>query len=414
MELRYFIKRFTWEEPDRSRITLGTNTRLNPDTNKAQLGTYSSDVYPTDDDLYVKSWIANPDSVREWSGFQANILHKNVDGVQVTSEGFRLGDGTDEYYWNGLTWEVNTTDWNTETEVSANISSFPTTSRKIQVIVNLKTTDSSVTPELIEIKISYGAKLDSELEDILLRSFIRSLKNNVRPIGRFPIVNSVTGTTVDLNDHKLDSGYNIVDVDSVFDHDSDPNHNTNILDNYNSSTNIITLTSSVDSGTNLYIRFIYQPVVAMRTNSDWYELEHVPEIILEGARFINIAKLPQEDYVGNKATGVAKIVHGPLQGTLECDIVGITSNLVDHMRLSSSILRYFGDNPYIISTALDERYRLWLVNEYEQDASSSEKDLHTWRATFRIADFRIWSKASSDGYLVRRFTVTGDASLEVT
>jgi hypothetical protein len=413
MDLRYFIKRFTWEEEDRTRITLGPDTRLNPATNRAQLGSWDSTTYPTDADLYVKSWVANPDAVREWAGFQAEILHKEIDNVQVTSEGFRLSDGTDEYWWNGSSWEVNTTDWNTENEVAVNISDFPTTSRKLQIVVNLATSNELVTPELVEIKVLYKAKLDSELEDILLRSIVRDLRTEVRPITRFPIVQLQTGATIDLNNHSMDGDYNIVDVDSVFDHDSDPNHDTDLLSSYNPSTKVITLTGSVAADTNLWLRLVYQPIVAIRTNRDWYEVEHVPELIIEDFRYVAMAELPREDYVGNKVTGAAKIIPNPLQGTLECVLVGITANLVDHMRLSTAVMRYFNDNPFITSTGLDERYRLWLVREHDQGGSPNEEDLHTWRATFRVAEFRVWAKAAQDGYLVKRFAVTGDASLEV-
>ena len=41
--------------------------------------------------------------------------------VAITGAGYRLTDGTDEYWHNGASWEVNTTDWNTEEEVAAEI-----------------------------------------------------------------------------------------------------------------------------------------------------------------------------------------------------------------------------------------------------------------------------------------------------
>ena len=414
MELRYFIKRFTWEEEDRDRIVLGPNTRLNPNTNRAQLGSYQSDVYPTDPDLYVKSWVAVPDAVRQWAGFQTQIIHKSIDGVQVTSDGFRLSDGTDEFWWNGLSWEVNTANWNTENEVAVNIPSFSAAPRKLQVIVNLQTSNELVTPELVEIKVLYKAKLDSELEDMLLRSLVWSLNNGVAFITRFPIQQSTTGATLNLGDYRIDGDYTVLDVDSVFNNDADPEHNDDLLSSYDPNTGVITLTSSIDAGTNLWLRLRCVPVVAVETSRDWYEVEHVPSLIIERYEESNMAAGAEEDYVGNKVTGEAVVVPPPLQGTLECVLVGITANLVDGLRLSNAVKRYFNNNPFITSTALDERYRLWLVREHEQSGEPNSKDLHTWRATLRVAEYRVWAKDAQDGYLVKRFVVTGDADLEVT
>jgi len=408
MDLRKFIKHFTWREQDRNRITLGANTRLNPITNKAQLGTYGTDTYPTDDDLYVKSWIANPTAVKQWLGFYAVIDHKTVNNSQVTSAGFRLGDGTDQYYWDGDSWEIDTTNWNTEAEIANNITTFPVTERKLQVIVNLSTTDETETPELEEIVVAYSALLDSEEEDIVLRSVIRNMTSNVSCIARFPVTMQTTGTTLDLDGYPIDVDYNIIDVDSVFNHDTDSEHDTDILDSYDSGTKVITLTGSVNTGVVLWIRLIYRPIIASATSRDWYEVEHIPQIILENVTFLNAIQLPGEDFCGNKSDGSAIIVPGPIQGDLFFTLRCVTDKLVDHYRLSNQIKRYFANNKIIVSTGLDERYRLWLVEEFEEAGTTNENDLHSWVATFRVMDFCVWAKDSEDGYLVQNFNLVGD------
>lgn len=421
MDLRSFIKVFTWEDSDREHVVLGSNTRINPDTHRAQLGSHDSETYPTTSDLYVKSRIANPGEVREWQGFEATIVHKTVDGVQVTGEGFRLSDGTDEYWWNGSSWEVNTVDWNTEAEVATNIASFPATARKIQVIVNLSTTDESQTPELVEVKILFGALLDSELEDLLIRSLVPALRVGVRPVMRF-ILTAAETDQIDMKQFKIDGDYRVVDVGAVFNHTTDPDHNTDLYQSHTSRTDadlwvngqvdVITLSSSVSVGDTLWLRLKYEPVVAVETSRDYYEIEHVPCLIFENGSY-EAQEFGGEEHVGNKSTHTAKVLKSPLQGNLDLSLVGMSGKLVDHERLDAAVNRFFGSSPVIRSTGLDESYRLRLISEHQDRSRPNAADLRTWTKTIRVENFRTWHRSVEDGHLVNRFLITGDASVIV-
>lgn len=416
MELRDFIKHFTFTEADRAYVTLGTDTRLNPDTHRAQLGTYGVATYPTDADLYVKTRLTNPEAVREWKGFEAYVVHKKVNNTQVTSVGFRLSDGTNEFYWNGSTWEVNTSDWNTEDEVSANISAFPVTSKKLQVVVNLVTTDSSVTPELEEIRVLYGALLDSELEDMILRTIVRQLKT-IRAVTRFPVKKASTGDTIDLDDFPLDADYNVVDVDSAFNHTDDPNHATDIYASHTTKANgqvdVITLTGSIDAGKTVWLRLLYKPSIAVQTSRDYSEIEKIPSLLIEGVRSVNAVPRHGKDYVGKRSDFSAVVVPSPTQGDLEFTLLAIADKVVDGLRLSAAVKRWFGDNPIIRSSGLDEAYSLRLVDEYEHRGTASEEDMFSWRATFRVQQFNMWHRGSQAGYLVKRFKTTGNVDVTV-
>lgn len=416
MELRSFIKVFTWEEEDRERVILGPDTRLNPETHRAQLGSWDSDTYPTDDDLYVKSWVANPIAVKEWQGFEAITTHVKIDGVQVTSVKFRLSDGTDQYWWNGSAWAVNTTDWNTEEEVAANIPAFPATARKLQVVANLKTTDSSATPELVGVKVLFGCLLDDEIEDLVLRSLVPKLRSDVRPITRFPVEKAETGVTIALGDFTLDGDYRVVDVDAAFNHTDDAVHDTDIYDSHTSNpdgtVDVITLSASVTAGKTVWLRLIYEPVVAVETSRDYVEVEHIPSLLIDTIIYAG-KELWGEDHVGNKGDGTAKVLPGPLQGPLDLTLRGMADKLVDHMRLASKVKRFFGANKILTSTGLDESYTLRLIDEHEHTAGSNAEDIHTWRKTFRVENFRIWTRDVQDGYLVQRFVISGSVDVTV-
>lgn len=422
MELRSFIKIFTWEESNRNDVVLGPGTRINPDTNRAQLGSYDSAVYPTTADLYVKSWVANPIEVREWQGFEATIIHKSVNGVQVTSEGFRISDGTSEYWWNGSTWEINTANWNTEAEVAANISDFSATERKLQVVVNLATTDETQTPELVEVKVLFGALVDSELEDLLIRSLVPALRESVRPITRFILIAAETDQ-VDLKQFRIDGDYRVVDVDAVFNHSTDPSHNTDIYLSHTTRSeptdpwvdgqvDIITLSSPVSVGNTLWLRLKYEPVVAIETSRDYYEIEHVPCLVIERVSY-DAREYGGEYHVGNKGNHTAKVLKTPLQGTLEMSLVGMSGKLVDNERLNSEVNRFFGSSQTIRSTGLDESYTLRLIGEHEHRSSPNTADLRVWTKIIQVDNFRTWHRPVEDGYLVNRFLITGGANVTV-
>jgi len=412
MDLRQYIKHFTFTEKDRGDVTLGTDTRLNPVTHRAQLGTYGVATYPTIADLYVKTRLTNPEAVRQWLGFEVEVIHKSILGVQKTSVGFRLSDGTNQYWWTGSAWQINTSNWNTEAEVATNISTFPATSRKLQVVANLKTVDSSVTPELVEIRVLYGAQLDSELEDMILRTIVRGMKS-IRAITRFPIKMATTGITIDLDNFPLDSDYNVVDVDAAFNHTDDPDHNADLLDSYDSGTKVITLVSQVTAGKTVWLRLEYKPRVAVHTSRDYIEVEHIPSLIIEDVALVDAVQRFGEDYVGKRSDYSATILPAPTQGNLDFTLSAIADKVVDGLRLSAAVKRWFGDNPLIRSTGLDEAYSLRLVDEYEHRGTPSEEDLFTWRATFRVRNFCIWTRSPESGYLVKKFSTTGDLDMTV-
>lgn len=420
MELRQFVKHFRFRHEDRHIVTLGPGTRINPLTNRAQLGTYGVDAYPTDADLYVKSHLANPQAVREWQGFEAFVSHKKVNNETKTSAGFRLSDGTDEYYWNGASWEVNTADWNTEAEVASNIPSFPATARKLQVVINLKTDDASVTPELTEVRVLYGALLDDEIEDMVIRSIEPALRNALRPITRFVEAMAADGTTISLWDGdgktKFDGAYKILNVDAAFNHTDDPSHDADIYLSHTSKpsgeVDVVTLSETVGAGKLVWLRLKYEPVVSVRTSRDYYELEKLPELVIEDVAFLG-AEFPTDDHVGNRDTATARVIPGPMQGDLVCTLAGFADKLVDAQRLSAAVDRYFGATPLVTSTGLDESYRLWLEDKFTYRGSPNAQDLHSWRKVFRVQHFCVWNRPPRDGYLVKRFKTTGNVVITV-
>jgi hypothetical protein len=406
--VKRLIKRFIFEEDNRDRIDLTSNTRLDPRANRVKL----SEPYQSSG--IVKTWVTNPQSVKQWLGFQAVIHHATIGGsvggvpasVAITGAGYRLTDGTDEYWHNGASWEVNTTDWNTEEEVAAEISSFPVASQQLGIVVQLTTTNTAYTPELEELRVLWASDIEFH-EDLIYRSLVRSLRNNVRPIADYYIKPGAATTTIDLDTFPLKTPYNVVGIDSVYDRTDDPNRLVDLLDSYNSGTNTITLNTTLPQDHVAVVRFIYEPEVSVTTSQDYHEVGKVPALVLDDIDFIDAAPLAANDEVVNKGDGSAVKVFAPIQGDLEVTLLALTDKGVDQQRLKAELQRYFENNPTLQSTGLDEAYTLWLIDEYDMRNVPSPADIHTGRVRFRIRDVVVYARDSVDSFGVQRFKLTG-------
>lgn len=406
--VKRLIKRFKFEEENRDRIELVSNVRLDPYAHRLKL----SEPYQSSG--VAKTWVTHPQSVKQWLGFQAVITHATEGGasggapalVEITGANYRLSDGTDEYWYNGASWEVNTTDWNTEAEVAANISTFPVTSQQLQIVIQLTTTNLGFTPELVEIRVLWASDIEFH-EDLVYRSLVRALRDEVRPIADYYIKPGAATTTIDLDDYPLKTPYNVVGVDSVYDYNDDSDRVVDLLDSYDSGTKVITLNATLPQDHVAIVRFIYEPEVSVTTSQDYHEVAKVPALILDDIDFVDAAPLAANDWVVNKGDGSAVKVYAPIQGDLEVTLLALTDKGVDQQRLKEALQQFFGNNPTLQSTGLDEAYTLWLIDEYDMRNTPSPADIHTGRVRFRIRDVVVYARDSVDSFGVQRFNLTG-------
>jgi len=414
MRLWKLIKRFRFLEEYRAKITLGTNARLNPKTNRIQLQEDSAGEYPTSANIYAKTWVTNPNTVKQWLNFQVFDTQVYDDsGNALTSLGFRLGDGTDEYYWTGSAWAVSTSNWNTEADIANNIGSFPVTEKKIQVIVNLVTTDKRYTPTVEEVRLLYSSDVEFQ-EDLIVRSLIPKLREEIQVIADYPLpALSAPASTLDLDDYPLGTPYNIVGIDSVFNHTDDPDHFTDLFQSYDPNTRVITLSASIDAGKVPWVRFLWTPEVAISTSQEYNELEKVPAIELIDFAFTNKRQVGQDTGVLNKDSGAGTLLPGPRQTDIEISMRGVTDSARDHERLADEMRDFFFNNPVIVSRGMDEEYRLHLLNEYTDQTGPNRGDIHAGFLRFRIAGALFYQKQTKDVYAVKRMVLTGDMDVTI-
>ena len=405
--LKKLITVFPFLESNRSRVTLGTDTRLNPGTNRIQLKEDADGLYPTTADLYVKTWAVNPATIKQWLIFQAEVINKkNRQGTVVTSVGFRLStDGANELYWDGGDWVAAAAgQWNTEIEVADNIGALPVATQTIQVIINLATTDPRYTPEVVWVKVLWDSDIEWQ-EDYIARSFVPELRDQLRPIAEYAEDLAAAGATVDLS--VVETPYNITGVDSVYNLTADPNKLTDLFQSYDANTKIVTLTGSQPQGDRILVRFLYEPVVALLTSQDYMELAKVPAVILEDVELIDPHNIQPGDSVINKRTGAGyRLTHG-YQADIEFQVRWIADKSKDQQRLADELKRFFANNQQLRSRGQDKLYDLWLIDKYDQQATASQDELQAGRLRARIVKAVFYTREAKPVTGVLRFRATG-------
>lgn len=204
-------------------------------------------------------------------------------------------------------WEIaGADDWNTEIQITDHISTFQHIQKEITPIANLVTTDKDVTPVLKSYSIAMDAQFDW-WEDIVIRSLIPRLREDFQFIHDHAGYFEAGGTTFNVKtdeDFKPDQDLDIIDVDSVYDYDSDPTLNTDLLSSYNVNTGEVTLSSSVTAGNRLYIKLKVQPQVVINyPNTDYIELAKTPSIIIEDISIRGDQVHAQSEMVDKKTSG---------------------------------------------------------------------------------------------------------------
>lgn len=412
--LKQLIQTFPFSEDQRSNVTLGPDVRLNPDQHWLQLEEQADDTYKTDPDLFAKTRVTTLRQLKKWLGFEAVAVHPRDDlGADLTSLGFRLSDGTDEFWWNGSAWVVNTTNWNTEAEIATEIDQFSVDSQSLQIVINLMTTDKTVTPVVKAIKLMFESELEHQ-EDYVWRSLIPDLRNKVRPITDHPFVVPTTRNTLDLKvDFKIETPYNIVGIDSVYDHTNDPQHLNDLFSSFDPNTLVVTLSASITGGDTAWVRFIYEPEVAVTTGQEYSEIAKVPTIILSEIEVVDSKEAGQDQSVSNKAAGSVKVLPGPLIADIQFTMRLLTDKAKDQVRLADAMKRYFIENPLLRSKGLDRDFRLWLIEEYRQTTEATQKEIHSGRLRFRIVEALFFEKPAVDKFVVERFNLSGDMNVVI-
>lgn len=373
--------------------------RIDPKQNSAQLIADSNGDYPTSGDQYIMTPLYRPKAVRQWMGFQVDIKHQ-FDGPdnQLTSVGYRLSDGTNQYFWDTGTssWTVTTIAWSPEADIANNIQSFPTVYRQIQVVVKLATSSKTVTPMLATVHIAWSGKVEA-FEDILYRSLVPLLKTT-RMVTDFAVQPTTPTTVIDVLTPVRKAGYKftVVDIDSVFNNNTDPEHYNNLVQAYDPVSGLVTLSSPIGPGQAAFCRLVVQPQVALiSTSQDYTEVEASPTIQITEIESRESAPLSLQVGITNKATGDIIIIQPPYRFDLVFTMICLAPGGVDLTRILRAVIETMDNNPLIRSTATDEQYRIYMIDEFATTGYPQNNNLQQMRATFCIHDVLSYNRPAA-------------------
>ena len=362
---------------------------------------HPSQVYPIDDDVYVRTKQFSPGSLVSW-GFVELIGEepKDEDTNAVTSLSVRLYTGSVAQYWNGAAWaNASAGDWNTITDFNANLNSYLGTS--IAFEVRLKTTDNRFTPTLTNVKLKWNGESFSFFNEWIYRTVVPSMKASIRPVSDYTL-EAPGGTSIDLNSFPLDAGFEITDVLNVYDHTNDSTHSTDLFSSYDSGTKVITLTGAIALDDTAWIVLRYSPQVAVTTSTDYTEESKVPAIWITGVR----NPVGSNRRVGNRGPSIVDRSLTPPLGvvfpnpiplvTLDITYAVLSSGALDLNRLNEALIHWIEIHPVLISPALDTSVRLQrrTVMDWSTGRSNAKEPVFL-TGTFTLVDLPLIGDVSA-------------------
>lgn len=364
------------------RVTLGANVRINDTGPRLELTADARGLFPITADLYAKTRLAKPASMKRAIGFEANVVNKTVQRVVVTEVNFRLSDdGISELFWDGADWSPAASgEWNTEAEIADHIISFPMAKRGVQVIVNPKTSDPRYTPEVYWVKVLWESDIEFQ-EDYIARSFLSMVRNGIQPIAEFVYI-SPGGTSVDLS--KMETPYAISGIDSTYNLSADPDRLYDVTGAWDAFAKTLTITSAAASGDRIFVRFTYRPLVALTTDQEYGEVAKIPAIVVEDVYLANTKELTGNDSVLNKAAGTGWRLLFGTQSDIVIALRALTDKEKDAQRLSEAIATFFTNVSFLRSIGLDEEFTMYLDRPYAHATVPGQAGLHAGRITVRI------------------------------
>lgn len=405
-------KTFSFEERFRDRLTFSDATKIRlssdvPSAPKLQLKVQSYNkvtgtaVYPTDTDLTVTTRVENPLALQSLAGFDP--YPRDADQPTGTAVKYKINDGTNNRFWNGATWAIaGATDWNTALEVATNIASYPTTSKQFGLVINLVTTDTTVTPTLSYVDLLMVCNVDY-IRSILSDALGASLKTGIRASLDFGL-SAPGGNKFNLRD--LETPYNIVSVAEVYNHTSDPNHTTNLFSAYSSVDKVVTMTGSVDRGNAIWVTLLIEPELYVNWPSqDYIEVEKLPAVVIEQVELTG-QRIRARQIVKNAATNQASVRDEPFRLRIDCTIRLVAEKNRSLMSMMDRALTHASNTPLLTWPAVDEELTLMTDAEgvFRNRPNLSDKHEATYSAV--LLDVNLFFGDEVTYNLIQQFNLT--------
>jgi len=408
---------------DSDKIRLNTENKVNP---KLQLKLEGSN-YPTDNDIYVETPLITPNRLNKWLSFEVRYIETYGEHTLPvgTSLGFKLKTTGDNYFWDGANWAIaGLSDWSSEQDIRENIETFPIATignKSIGVIINVKTTNKEVTPEIKEIKL-LGEYNIQYYEDLIYDTVIRTLNLNFRStsVVVFPTYSSMS--SVNLNDVLENKGYNVTGISKVVNLTDDNLELNNIFDNYvfgalkqdgfTYEYGTVHFNQTVDSNKFIQIEFEYVPEIIIKTSQDYFEIPVYPSLVFtqineirKNGFIMSDTNSYGEDFIRDRSNNIAVKQYSPTQKSYRFNYSVFTNNQTDQLRLMKDLNCFLGLNRQL--TLWGTGCKLDLLPVLSLDTIGNSKvndstDTNLSIGSFDVLGVLFYDKISKDIPLVQR------------
>lgn len=353
--------------------------------------------YPTDENLYVKTWLTRPNAMTQCIGFDCW-----ADVPKGTSLGFRLSrDGAEQLWWDGSDWSPAAAgEWNTVEEVNVNINDLEFTDKSIQVIVNLKTTDKAATPFVYGVAVLCDAFFDPEY-DLVFDTLIPFL-SSIRPVKDWSFELIADTNTMEFaagKDYSVEP-FDIVDVVGAYDHTNDPAHQTNIAQSYNPTTKTLTLDDDYTAGTRIWVRFSYKLPVAIHTHQDFTHVEKLPSIIIDDIDVLFPSQMHGYTAVRDRENSTAVCVRGPFRATMRYTLLIMADRQRDTAAIQTALAKKVASQQILVSYATGDEYTLRMHRHTGAAGKSNLSDIVEKKLQLDILDVCYWTEGTRSANVV--------------
>jgi len=383
----------------------------------------TSGEYSTDSDLFIETPMFTPNALKRWLAFEAIVVEDPLTFILPAgaSLGFKVKTTAGNYWWNGTAWAVaGASEWSTESQINDNFSTFPIVTignKSIGFVVNLKTTDAKVTPQVLELKML--GEYDIEFfDDLVYDGVIRTLNTLFRSssVLRFRASGS---SSIDLDTVLVNKGYNITGIRTVYDLTADPLKLDNLFDSYvqgapkkdgfTHEPGTVNFTSAITSDHWVDIQFEFVPEIFIRTGQDYYEVPAYPSVVFEAIDDITDSFTMQannsngQDLIRDKAAKTAIEQIGPRQSSIRFRYAVYTDRQVDQMRLLNDINKFWANNAAISTHGMDCQYGVTVVerlNTARNQSSADTTDTNAATGAFVVLGVLFYDKTASAANLV--------------
>lgn len=360
--------------------------------------------------IYARTPELHPAAVRQWLGAR-------VDAALPagTSLGYRVQNGSVDFWWDGAAWSApDAGEWNTLTELVTHLGTFPVTSRKLRIVVNLVTTDYHVTPVVSAVVVGFEADVPSWDEEYLTRTLLRALKAGLHPIADLAMVwpgGDTANVSAALASQEEPCGEGWVGVVAAYDFAADPDLTDDLLADYDDGA--LTLTRDVDEDADLVLRVEYRPAVALTTHPDYDELPAVPAVVLE----VKAEPASDTEVVDHILTGAATglSVRAPRVVTYQIDVRCMASRQLDLHRLGDAVECFLRGSPVIRSPSTGIEIGIDVTAPFAPGGQpNNSAHLNEGRIAVNVTAAERWVYPASVVHTVRRVVVAGNGNLQVT